>query len=98
MVTNHGNTEGLFRGAIMSAGSPLPTGDIEELQPVYDQIVDATGCAGANDTLQRDAPLSSDIMAINYPVSTVYAFQGFSQTVIEVLSRDTIYTVGRSPL
>lgn len=49
-------------------------------------------------SLQRDAPLSSDIMAINYPVSTVYAFQGFSQTVIEVLSRDTIYTVGRSPL
>ncbi|PIL29446.1 hypothetical protein GSI_08388 [Ganoderma sinense ZZ0214-1] len=34
MLTNNGNTEGLFRGAIMSAGSPLPTGDIAELQPV----------------------------------------------------------------
>ncbi|PIL24956.1 hypothetical protein GSI_12843 [Ganoderma sinense ZZ0214-1] len=40
MVTNHGNTEGLFRAAIMSAGSPLPTGDIEELQ-----------CGGTSDTL-----------------------------------------------
>ena len=46
MVTNGGNTEGLSRGAVMSAGSPLPAGDIEELQPVYDQVVEAVGCNG----------------------------------------------------
>ncbi|KAI1784670.1 hypothetical protein LXA43DRAFT_1101113 [Ganoderma leucocontextum] len=36
-------------------------------------------------SLQRDAPLSSDILAINYSGSTVEEFVGFSQTVVESL-------------
>ncbi|KAI0793564.1 carotenoid ester lipase precursor [Fomes fomentarius] len=52
MVTNGGNTEGLFRGAVMSAGSPIPTGHIDEQQPYYDTIVEHAGCANATDTLE----------------------------------------------
>ncbi|RPD52668.1 hypothetical protein L227DRAFT_514483 [Lentinus tigrinus ALCF2SS1-6] len=36
MVTNDGNSEGLFRGVIMSSSSPAPTRDITNLQPYYD--------------------------------------------------------------
>ena len=28
MITNGGDTEGLFRGAFMQSGSPIPVGDI----------------------------------------------------------------------
>ena len=51
MLTNDGNTEGLFRGAIMSSGSLLPTGKIEDLQDTYDAVVAHVGCSGATDTL-----------------------------------------------
>ena len=51
MVTNGGNTEGLFRGAFMHSGSPLPVGPITEGQVYYDAIVSQTGCSGASDTL-----------------------------------------------
>ena len=51
MITNGGNTEGLFRGGIMQSGSPLPVGDITHGQPYYDALVAKTGCAGAADTL-----------------------------------------------
>ncbi|EIW62477.1 alpha/beta-hydrolase [Trametes versicolor FP-101664 SS1] len=61
MVTNDGNTEGLFRGGIMHAGSPLPTGDIEALQPAYDIVVEQAGCAAAADTLEclRQVPAAT---------------------------------------
>ena len=52
MLTNGGNTEGLFRGAFMESGSPIPTGDISHGQSYYDAIVAQTGCSGASDTLQ----------------------------------------------
>ncbi|PIL35136.1 hypothetical protein GSI_02925 [Ganoderma sinense ZZ0214-1] len=52
LLTNGGNTEGLFRGAFMQSGSPIPTGDIVNGQADYDGIVAATGCSGASDTLQ----------------------------------------------
>lgn len=58
MVTNGGDTEGLFRGAVMNSGSPIPVGDITNGQMYYDQLVDATGCTGSSDTLQclREVP------------------------------------------
>ena len=61
MVTNGGDNEGLFRGAIMNAGSPVPTGDITELQQFYDQIVDHAGCSNATDTLDclRNIPAAN---------------------------------------
>nr|VWO97518.1 Carboxylic ester hydrolase (EC [Ganoderma boninense] len=52
LLTNGGNTEGLFRGAFMQSGSPIPTGDIVNGQPDYDGLVSATGCSGRSDTLQ----------------------------------------------
>ncbi|PIL29453.1 hypothetical protein GSI_08395 [Ganoderma sinense ZZ0214-1] len=79
MITNHGNTEGLFRGAIMSAGSPLPTGDIEELQPVYDQIVDATGCGDTSDTLAclRQVP-TDNLTAAAATVPNLFSYSGLA--------------------
>ncbi|KAH9891908.1 carotenoid ester lipase precursor [Cubamyces lactineus] len=58
MLTNGGNTEGLFRGAFMESGSPIPTGDITHGQSDYDRLVAETGCTGAADTLQclREVP------------------------------------------
>ncbi|KAI0754517.1 carotenoid ester lipase precursor [Daedaleopsis nitida] len=52
MVTNGGDTEGLFRGAFMQSGSPIPVGDLSHGQGDYDAIVAQTGCSGASDTLQ----------------------------------------------
>ncbi|KAF9068600.1 carotenoid ester lipase precursor [Rhodocollybia butyracea] len=51
MVTNGGDTEGLFRAGFMQSGSPIPVGDITEGQTYYDEIVEATGCSGSSDTL-----------------------------------------------
>ncbi|KAI0629975.1 carotenoid ester lipase precursor [Trametes polyzona] len=52
LVTNGGDTQGLFRGAFMQSGSPIPVGDISHGQPDYDALVSKTGCTGAADTLQ----------------------------------------------
>jgi acetylcholinesterase len=51
MLVNNGNQEGLFRGAIMQSGGPIPVGDIENGQRYYDMMVEKTGCKGTNDTL-----------------------------------------------
>ncbi|KAF9028912.1 carotenoid ester lipase precursor [Hymenopellis radicata] len=51
MLINGGDTEGLFRGAFMQSGSPIPVGDIEHGQKDYDAIVQKTGCASSADTL-----------------------------------------------
>ena len=67
MLTNDGDPEGLFRGAIMHSGSPLPVGDIEAQQEQYDAVVISTGCAEAMDTLQclRDVPADTLVAAGN---------------------------------
>ncbi|KAJ3863949.1 Alpha/Beta hydrolase protein [Lentinula novae-zelandiae] len=51
MVSNSGNTEGLFRAAFMQSGSPIPVGDITDGQAYYDSLVGATGCSESSDTL-----------------------------------------------
>jgi acetylcholinesterase len=51
MLTNNGNQEGLFRGAIMQSGAPIPVGNIENGQQYYDFMVDRTGCSRSTDTL-----------------------------------------------
>ncbi len=80
MVTNKGDTEGLFRGAIMSSGSPLPSGDITNLQPTYDTIVEHAGCANSSDTLEclRQVPVDTLLAAaetlpslFGYPVCCI---------------------------
>ncbi|KAI0044924.1 carotenoid ester lipase precursor [Auriscalpium vulgare] len=67
LVTNGGNTEGLFRGAFMQSGSPLGVGPVAEGQPFYDALVANVSCAAAKDTLQclREAPIDRLRTAIN---------------------------------
>lgn len=67
MVANGGNAEGLFRAAFMESGSALPTGDITDGQPHYDALVQQTGCANSNDTLQclRELPFDTFLAAMN---------------------------------
>ncbi|KAI0265657.1 carotenoid ester lipase precursor [Gloeopeniophorella convolvens] len=52
MLTNGGNTEGLFRAAFMESGAPIPVGDLSHGQKFYDQFVASTNCSSAVDTLQ----------------------------------------------
>lgn len=79
MVTNGGHTEDLFRGAIMNAGSPIPTGDITNQQPYYNTVVEHAGCANATDTIDclRHVPTDTLVAAagtipnlFEYPVSS----------------------------
>lgn len=54
LVAYGGRDDGLFRAAISQSGFPsgvksYPT--VEEWQPIYDYVVDATNCTGAADTL-----------------------------------------------
>ncbi|KAJ7171378.1 carotenoid ester lipase precursor [Mycena filopes] len=51
MLANGGDAEGLFRGAYMQSGSPVPVGPIEGGQWDYDTLVSRAGCAAAADTL-----------------------------------------------
>ncbi|KAI0694775.1 carotenoid ester lipase precursor [Earliella scabrosa] len=51
MLTNSGNTDGLFRGAFMQSGAPIPVGDITHGQAHYDALVAQTKCSVAKDTL-----------------------------------------------
>ena len=38
MLTNGGESDGLYRGAIMSSGSPSPTKDITDQQSYYNIV------------------------------------------------------------
>ncbi|KAI0633893.1 alpha/beta-hydrolase [Trametes polyzona] len=80
MVTNGGNNEGLFRGAIMNAGSPLPTGDTATLQPFYDTVVEHAGCAGSADTLEclREVPLDT-LMNAAAAVPNLFEYPGLAE-------------------
>ncbi|KAF9016577.1 alpha/beta-hydrolase [Hymenopellis radicata] len=62
MIINDGDAGGLFRGAFMQSGSPLPVGDIENGQKDYDDIVDKTGCSGSSDTLACLRTVSYDVL------------------------------------
>lgn len=67
MVANNGNNEGLFRGAFMQSGSPLPVGDMANGQPYFDAIVAETGCGAAADKLEclRTVPYANLTAAMN---------------------------------
>jgi len=75
MVVNNGNPDGLFRGAFMESGSPIPLKDITSNQPFYDALVADTGCSGAADTLQclREVPFATLQTAVNESPS-IFAF------------------------
>ncbi|KAH7890870.1 Alpha/Beta hydrolase protein [Phlebopus sp. FC_14] len=67
MLANGGNTEGLFRGAFMQSGAPVPTGHVTHGQAYYDSIVLQTGCNSTADTLEclRGVPLEALQSAVN---------------------------------
>ncbi len=54
MVVNHGDNEGLFQGAIMQSGGPIPVGDIDHpnAQDIYDSFVKDAACDNSADTLE----------------------------------------------
>lgn len=52
MLVNKGDQEGLFRGAVMQSGGPIPVGDIENGQQYYDALVENAGCDNSPDTLE----------------------------------------------
>ncbi|KAJ8495240.1 hypothetical protein ONZ51_g1826 [Trametes cubensis] len=80
MVTNGGDNEGLFRGAIMNSGSPLPTGDIELQQPAYDTVVEHAGCTNAEDTLECLRGVSADtLMAAAAAVPNLFDYPGLAE-------------------
>ena len=58
LLVNKGDQEGLFRGAIMQSGGPIPVGDIEHGQSYYDALVKNTACDDSPDTLEclRNVP------------------------------------------
>ncbi|KIJ65542.1 hypothetical protein HYDPIDRAFT_110642 [Hydnomerulius pinastri MD-312] len=76
MLANGGNTEGLFRGAFMQSGAPIPTGHVTHGQAYYDSIVSQTDCEGSDDTLAclRDVPLDTLQSAVNNQPS-IFAYQ-----------------------
>jgi carboxylesterase type B len=67
MLTNGGNTEGLFHGAFMQSGFPLPVGDITHGQKDYDIFAQNAGCPKAGDTLEclRNVPASTFQAAVD---------------------------------
>ena len=75
MLANGGNTQGLFRAAIMNSGGPPPTGDVTETQDTYDFIVDQVGCSSSNDTLAclRTTDLATLMAAVDQ-TPTVISF------------------------
>ena len=75
MVTNGGDTEGLFRGAFMESGAVLPNGDITLGQQDYDNLVRAAGCAGAEDTLECLRQVS--FPALKEAVTTIPTFLSY---------------------
>lgn len=54
MLNNNGNAEGLFSGAWMQSGFPLPLNNYSELQGTYDALVDQTTCAGSSSSESLD--------------------------------------------
>ncbi|TDL14977.1 carotenoid ester lipase precursor [Rickenella mellea] len=79
MLTNDGNTQGLFRGAFMESGSPIPAQDITTGQQYYDQLVQNTGCASSSDTLEclREVPVDTLVAAVNESPN-LFAFQSLT--------------------
>lgn len=79
MLSNGGDTEGLFRAGFMESGSPIPVGDITDGQEYYDAIVKSTGCSSASDTLACLRTVSYDDLttAINESPS-IFSYQSLS--------------------
>jgi len=70
LLTNEGNTEGLFRAAFMNSGSPVPAFELEQGQPFFNQFATDAGCAHLLGSVTvfdclRKVPEATIRMAIN---------------------------------
>ncbi|PFH48025.1 hypothetical protein AMATHDRAFT_66371 [Amanita thiersii Skay4041] len=69
MITNDGDTEGLFHAAFMQSGSPIPFGwiDGKHGQRYWDAMMVDTGCGGQEDEIEclRQMPFDELMTAIN---------------------------------
>jgi carboxylesterase type B len=87
----------LFRGAIMSSGSIIPTKELgsPKGQAVYDQVVESGGCADAADTLNclRELPYDDFLNA----VSSVPHLLSFNSLALSYLPRPDGRTLTASP-
>ena len=73
LLANGGNTEGLFRGAIMESGSPasmLGMADEWTAQAIYDTFVQNTGCGNTTDSLAclRQVPIAQITLAMDMSI------------------------------
>ncbi|KAH6874982.1 carotenoid ester lipase [Coprinopsis sp. MPI-PUGE-AT-0042] len=79
MVAYNGTDEGLFHAAFMQSGAPIPIGNLTGGQPYYNDLVNATGCGGQNDTLSclRSVPVANLTAGINQSPG-IYAYQSLA--------------------
>ncbi|KAH9983658.1 carotenoid ester lipase precursor [Russula vinacea] len=79
MLVNKGDQEGLFRGAVMQSGGPIPVGDIENGQQYYDALVENAGCDNSPDTLEclRSVPYAIFKHAMDLSPN-FFAYQGLT--------------------
>ena len=64
MTAHGGDSEGLFRGGIMSSGSSIHTNDItdSDMQGIHDFVVGQVGCTNTTDTLACMRTVSTDAL------------------------------------
>ncbi|PIL25483.1 hypothetical protein GSI_13373 [Ganoderma sinense ZZ0214-1] len=79
LVANGGDDEGLFRAAVLSCGSLVPTGDLSEQQRSFDIVVEGTGCSGAADKLEclRGVP-AENLTTAAAAIPNVFDYPGLS--------------------
>ncbi|KAI0296558.1 carotenoid ester lipase precursor [Multifurca ochricompacta] len=79
MLVNQGDQQGLFRGAIMQSGGPIPVGDIEHGQQYYDALVKNAACDNSPDTLEclRNVPFPRLKYAMDISPN-FFAYQGLT--------------------
>ena len=85
LAANGGDNEGLFRAAVLSCGSLLPTGDVSTQQRTFDSTVAHVGCANAVDKLEclRGVP-AEDLNAAATPVPNIFGYKvGAGQCVLK---------------
>lgn len=91
------NGKPVFRGAIMDSGSVIPAERVDGVkgQAVYDSVVEAAGCASANDTLAclRDLDYTTFLDA----ATSVPAFLSYSGVALSYLPRPDGAILSDSP-
>ncbi|KAM5544126.1 hypothetical protein V8D89_002175 [Ganoderma adspersum] len=77
LVANGGDKDGLFRAAVLSCGSLLPTGDISNQQPFFDSIAADAGCADSADKLEcLRGILAENLTATAAAIPSFFGYRG----------------------